>query len=183
MLKKSFAFILAIFVTTAGAYAGIYKCVSENGVVTYSDHPCGKGEEVIPNIDLSVDEAIGNASPYAEPVSFSYSIRYDVLRHAKKVGKSLFPNAYLIEENIGAEYQPKSPVWTVFLSYGYRQYKYDYLKTELEYVGEKMGDKLFVRLKYIRINSSDLEIPMPALENSKKMEKDGHRGWHVLTTP
>lgn len=183
MRKTTCLYLSALLIAAAGAYADIYKCVSKSGVVTFSDQPCGKPVEIISDAILSVDEAIGNASPYAEPVPYSYSIRYDVMIHAKRVGQSIFPDGDLIAENISAEYRADSPVWTVFLSYGYKKYKYDYSKIELDYIGDKKNEKIFVRLTYIRIDRSDVDIPVPTLQGSNKVKKDTYNGWHVLAEP
>ena len=140
----------AVFLSTS-AWGAVYKCVSDDGVTTYSDQPCGnKAEIVIETTDFSVDEAIGNASPYTEPVTYSLDIGADILLHARKVGKSILPEK-----------------------------EFDRDRIELKYIGEPRDDRIFVKLTFISIKRFDWATPLPTLRNAKKLKKYAHYGWYV----
>ncbi len=64
-MKKTVVFyVLAMMIMAITAFADIYKCVSDDGVVKYSDEPCGKQTEFLfreSNSKWSLDDAIGVA--------------------------------------------------------------------------------------------------------------------------
>ena len=181
MLNKIFAY-LVVFVTIApGASAEIYKCVNDDGVVKFSDQPCGRQAEVfISKTDLSVDEAVGNGGPYPEPVKNSAVMNQDIMVHAKTVGASIFPGMDPKSDDMGEEITDRTRSWRVFLAYRDPKIDYKYANVELNYTGEKVGDRIFVRLHYIRISRFDWMVPLPTLKKTKKLKRDSCDGWYVL---
>lgn len=181
MLKKTLIYLAIIMTVAAGASAEIYKCVSADGVVKFSDQPCGRqAEVVISATNLSVDEAIGNGSPYPEPLKESAVMNQDIMVHAKTVGASIFPDMYLKSNDMGEERNLRTRTWKVFLAYIDPKIDYKYANVELNYTGEQIGDRIFVRLHYIRIKQFDWMVPIPTLKKTKKLKKDSDRGWYVL---
>ena len=175
--------VFALLVFGKVAFADIFKCVSEDGVVTFSDQPCGeKAALVIHDKKLSVDEAIGNASPYPEPVIYSSNIDTDVLLHARKIGKSIFPNDMLKSHDLTTEHTGIYYSWKVFLSYVTPQKEHMWSRMVLDYRGDRKDDKILVRLKYISIKRFDWFNPIPTLKNTTKLKKDAHYGWHVISS-
>ncbi|MBU2630131.1 MAG: DUF4124 domain-containing protein, partial [Proteobacteria bacterium] len=176
-------YLFFMMLMTTSASANIFKCVSEDGVITFSDIPCNKDAQLfIHDTKLSVDEAIGNASPYKHPVIYSGYIDQDLILHARKIGNSIFPDKRLEDKAISAERIANKQTWRVCLSYGSIENKFDYARIQLNYVGESEGDgeKVFVRLKYIAIKRFDWMTPLPTLKNVKKLKADAHYGWHVI---
>jgi hypothetical protein len=163
------------------SFANIYKCISDNGVVTFSDQPCGDQAAIVfHDTNLSVDEAIGNASPYTQPVTYSSDIDTDVILHARKIGRSILPYENLTSYDISTEHTVLSYTWKVFLSYVSPKYEHAWSRIEMDYIGEPKDGGIFVRLKYISIKRFDWYTPVPTLKNVKKLKRDAHYGWHVI---
>ena len=166
------------------AFTDVYKCVSEDGVVTYSDQPCGEQADVfIRNSDLSVDDAIGNASPYTHPVTLARDIRSDVMLHARKVGRSIFPNEFLKSHDISTEHTGNYYKWNVFLSYVLPNKEHVWSRIVMNYIGEPKKNRISVCLKYISIKRFDWATPLRTLKNVKKLKRHGHYGWDVIAQP
>ena len=104
----------------------------------------------------------------------------DIMVHAKTVGTSIFPDMYLKSDDIGEELKGRTRTWKVFLAYVDLKKEYKYANVELNYTGEHVGDRVFVRLHYIRIERFDWAVPLPTLKKTKKLKKDAHYGWYVL---
>ena len=81
-MKKTVVFyVLAMMIMAITAFADIYKCVSDDGVVKYSDEPCGKQTEVIlrtSNSKGSLDDAMGVA-----PFSGRIGSRKDIINELR----------------------------------------------------------------------------------------------------
>jgi hypothetical protein len=88
--------MILVVLLGATAYADIYKCVSEDGVVKFSDEPCSKKAEVAFKTGAqNFDAVIGNASPYPKlPIPLSRFDTDDVVAHAKKIGGSIITGEY-----------------------------------------------------------------------------------------
>jgi hypothetical protein len=174
-------YVFAAMIIVTIVYADVYKCVSDDGVVTFSDQPCGeKAALVFHNSKLSVDEAIGNASLYTQPVTYSSDIDTDVLLHARKIGKSILPNDILKSYDVSTEHTEIYYTWKVFLSYVTPQKEHMWSRIVMTYRGEPKDQGIFVQLKYISIKRFDWFNPLPTLKNVKKLKKDSHYGWHVI---
>jgi hypothetical protein len=184
-MRKSIVFyVFATMMITAIASADVYKCVSDDGVVTFSDQPCGEEAALVfQDTNLSVDEAIGNASPYTQPVPYSGDIDKDVLLHARKIGRSILPNENLESYDISKENMGIYYTWKVFLSYVTPHKEHLWSRIELDYRGEPKGKGVFVQLKFISIKRADWFTPLPTLKNVKKLKKHAHYGWHVIPQP
>ena len=181
MPKRTLTCLVMLMTMTAIASAEIYKCVNEDGVVKFSDQPCGRqAEVVIAKTNLSVDEAIGNGGPYPEPVKDSAVMNQDIMVHAKTVGASIFPDMYLESNDIGEDLKGQTRTWKVFLVYLDSKNYYNNTKVELNYSGERVGERIFVRLHYMRLAQFRWAEPLTTLKKAKKVKQDLHYGWYVL---
>ncbi|MBU2451757.1 MAG: DUF4124 domain-containing protein, partial [Proteobacteria bacterium] len=108
--------------STGRSFADIYKCVSDDGVATFSDTPCSNKPELFLNIkNLSIDDAIDLANPLTEFDVDSKTIDEDLLSHAKKLGKSILPDeqytSYIMDGGgRGSVY--RYPEWNISVLYG-----------------------------------------------------------------
>jgi len=112
---------LCLVLTAGFLHADIYKCVSKDGVVTFSDRPCSADAEILlDEMEISLDEAVEEASPFADITIDSQTAAEVMLAHARKMGKCILPdepfNEYLVEggERGGGRY----PSWAITLKYG-----------------------------------------------------------------
>lgn len=182
MRKTAALSCLCVLLFAAGAAADIYKCVSEEGTLTFSDRPCGPQATVaIPKTDFTVDEAIGSGGPYPAPVKYAKTIGQDIMAHAKLVGKSIFPNEYLKASDITEQSKGGAPYWTVVLYYVNREKEFNDSRIELNYSGDQEGDRIFVRLTYMRFHRFDWASTPGTLAHAKKVKRNSHYGWHVIT--
>jgi len=95
--KKSILLSLIVFFMLASVVsADIYKCVSNDGVTTYSDEPCGENsKKVFDTVEQTFDDIIGNGSPYDDqPVDSKKVFREDIIEHAKKIWRFIMPNKH-----------------------------------------------------------------------------------------
>jgi hypothetical protein len=161
--------------------ADVYKCVSETGGIVFSDYPCGNDSELfLVDSSISVDEAIGNGSPFSKPMNDDYDIVNGIMAHAKKIGQSLFQEKQLSDETITRTHTVVSNAWKVFLSYKSQENGSYWASVTLDYTGEKTGEGFDITLKYLSVRRSDWTTPLKTIKKSKKLKMDAHYGWHVI---
>ena len=107
--------IIALLVFPAGSPADIYKCVTDDGVVTFSDHPCGKENKVvIPG--QSLDDLIALARPYRQPLADPNRITNDLFAHSERIGARICPGLPLVDREVQVKNERRSE-WDVSLRY------------------------------------------------------------------
>jgi hypothetical protein len=162
--------------------ANIYKCVSEDGVVTFSDEPCSSKAEVFINTPpkLSIDDVISTASPFTELLIDSNTINEDLVTHAKKIGKCILPeenyNSYMIRG--GHRSARRYPDWEIILKYGPPGNESKW-KITIKYSVKPKNDIPRVWLKTIYVFLWGRYYDPPSLRNVKKMNRIRTGKWQV----
>ena len=92
-------YLLGMMLITITAFADIYKCVSDDGVVTFSDVPCGKNAKFAFRDSNSagsgtIDDFIGvvHPGPYNKNFYSVDSLSSDLKPQAINLGRRIFPN-------------------------------------------------------------------------------------------
>ena len=107
--------ILALLVMPAGSFADIYKCVSDDGAVKFSDRPCGKEIEVL-GPRQSLDDLIALARPLRQPLPDPDRITNDLLVHSQRIGALICPGLPLHLPQVHVKNDRRSE-WEVSLTY------------------------------------------------------------------
>lgn len=107
--------ILALLVIPAGPFADIFKCVSDDGVVKFSDRPCGKDNNVL-GARQSLDDLIALALPLRQPLPDPDRITGDLLAHSQAIGALMCPRLPLYHPYVQVEDERHS-AWEVRLIY------------------------------------------------------------------
>ena len=113
--------LAAVMFIAIFSFADIYKCVSDDGVVTFSDQPCSQKAEVLyDEEELVLDEIVDSGAPFSKLAMDASTVNEELLAHAKKMGKCLLPdepyNTYSMDNR---EYRRnRYPEWNIELNYG-----------------------------------------------------------------
>lgn len=159
----------------------IYKCKSEDGVITFSDRPCGKSAEVIQeNKNLTVDQAIGNGRPYEQPMAYDRIMHSDIISHARKIGKSLVPEEQFDSQKMEVSKKGEYYAWTVYLNYFLPEKTYMKSAFQLIYKGKLENNQILVQLDYLKIKRTDWYTRLPTLKGVEKLKMHAHYGWFVV---
>ena len=175
-------YLLAMLLVAEPSFANIYKCVSDDGVVTFSDQPCSTKAEVFINTPpaVSIDDVINQASPFAELYVESNTIDEALVAHAKKIGKSILPdeiyNSYMMRG--GNRRARRYPQWEVSLKYG-PPGKESKWRIRLEYRVKPKDDIPRIWLKTIYIYLWGSYYDPPSMHNVKKMNRIKTGKWQV----
>lgn len=86
-------FMLAIIFIPACTFADIYKCVSDDGIVKFSDQPCGENSEKMVKTP-SIDELIAQARPYKQPFADPDRITSDLIACSRKIADGILPDQH-----------------------------------------------------------------------------------------
>jgi hypothetical protein len=178
-MKKSLIFyLLAVMLITKIGFADVYKCVSEDGVVKFSDEPCGEDAELsFQTVSLNFDDVIGNASPYTDqPVAASKIDGNDFVAHARKIGKAILPYEY--NNSYENQTTPMSPGWRIYLFFGPASNKKQYV-IRMEYGRYPTSNGIYVWLNSISVKKDGKPFNPPAMSNVKKFKKMGTGRWEI----
>jgi hypothetical protein len=165
--------IIALLVFPAGSSADIYKCVTDNGAVKFSDQPCGKEHEVI-GPSQSLDDLIALALPYRQPLADSNRITNDLLAHSKRIGTLMCPGLPLVRRGVHVKDEHRSE-WDVNLEYAddglpLWHIKFDYQKKT------KIGG-YEIWLKSITVFRWHKPFSPPPMERVTALKKVGPGEW------
>jgi hypothetical protein len=174
--------LLAFILLIKPSFADIFKCVSDDGVVTFSDEPCGKNAEItFQKYTMSVDDAI-NLGPIKTFTDRTYvrGIRPDLEAHAKIIGSCILPNAkrnYLFVDRAGGQYYNPKIDWKISLFFGPQGYEREW-NIDLFYKGRKEKN-ITVWLNSITVTKDGRPFNPPSMHNVKKLKKVGTGKWVV----
>lgn len=169
---------LILLIPVLNSSADIYKCVSEDGVLTFSDEPCdSKAEVAFKTEEYDFDKAIGNGSPYPEqPVPPSKIWREDFKAHAKKIGKTILPYEY--NNSVVDKTSPLMPGWYIDLYFGSETNKKNY-EISLHYGRNPSNKGVYVWLHSIVIKKDGKPYDPPSMVNVKTYKKMGSGRWEI----
>jgi len=120
MLRLLIFFLSFLFVPLK-SYPEIYKCISKDGVATFSDEPCpNKGEVFIKTPQIDIDVIIEEASPFKSLSSEEDSFYDGLFEHAERIGKCLLPDEHYNTYKINSRKREwwSCNQWDVVLYYG-----------------------------------------------------------------
>ncbi len=150
------------------AQANIYRCVSEDGTIRFSDVPCSNTAEVFYKEDkVSIDEAVALASPLKDLTLDSPHLISEIVAHARIVGNALFPSEQFNDSTwrrhkVGNRY----PHWSVMLYYGKKDNKPKWAVDVNYGVREKSGVmRIWMYTIYVRL--TDTLFDPPSIEPAK----------------
>lgn len=166
-MNKLMALSLPALMLLAGAAgADVYRCVSDDGTVRFSDQPCGGDAELfIEEEGCDIDQSIRRAYPFKDLNAEMEDINDRLVSHARKLGKCILSNetyrSYEVNED---RFRDMDHSWKISLNFGNREGRADWLL--IFYYNQKPneGDRrirmtsIFVRLKGRRHN-------LPLLDN------------------
>jgi Domain of unknown function (DUF4124) len=178
---RTYICVVIVFLSLgATAAADIYKCVSEDGVVKFSDEPCSKKAEVaFETEELNVDAAIGNASPYPQiPIPASQFDTEDMMAHAKKIGRCIISG----EHNNTARFE-KYPyrgdiTYRVYLHFGPPSDDWRYT-VKLTYEVKGRFEGTYVWLESIEVQKHREPYDPQSMSNVKTFKKMGVGKWKI----
>jgi hypothetical protein len=115
MIRSLLFYLFATIFIATTVSADIYKCVSDDGVVKFSDQPCGDNAEITFHF-LSIDDLISLASPYEQPIKDPNRISNDLLIHSRKLGDRILPGKPFYGHHVQAKNDHHSQ-WEIHLRY------------------------------------------------------------------
>jgi hypothetical protein len=164
----------------ATALADIYKCVSEDGVVKFSDEPCSKKAEVaFETEELDFDTAVGNASPYPKlPIPPSRFDTEDMMARAKKIGRCIITDEY----NNAARFE-KYPsrgniMYRVYLYFGPASDDWRYI-VKMTYEVNKKFEGWYVWLDKFEVTKHRKPYDSRSMNNVRTFKKMGKGVWEI----
>lgn len=162
--------------------ADIYKCVSEDGTVKFSDEPCSNNAQVAFETEDSktFDEIIGQGYPYPDmPLAPELITTGGIVAHAKKIAACIIPNEYIYAIEPRRSFKPGSgPTysWDVDLYLGPEDTK-KYL-IRLDYIDFPVKHKgMYVYLRKIEIFKEGHFFDPPSLSNVRKFKRVEKGRW------
>jgi hypothetical protein len=95
---------LFILACISSSYAEVYKCTNKNGIVKFSDRPCGKNSKVMFNTKIGIKDIEDSLIYFSVKVpvgkiSEMNGVRaYEIKKHARYVGSLIFPDLRLVSD-------------------------------------------------------------------------------------
>lgn len=171
--------LMCLLALNPQASADIYKCVSEDGTVKYSDAPCSDNPQVAFETEESktFDEIIGEGYPYPEmPLDPSLIKTEDIVAHAKKIGACIIPGEYLNDVRVRRATPPRkskeklSYSWDILLYFGPRDTKKYSIKFDYNpFPVKKKG--LYIYLMSFVVRKEGSYFDPPSLHNARKFKR------------
>jgi hypothetical protein len=180
LMRLNICFVIVLLCLVGMASADIYKCVSEDGVVKFSDEPCSRKAEVaFETEDLNFDEAIGNASPYPKlPVPESEFDTEDMVTFAKKIGRHIITGEH--NNSARLERYRNRQYWTnkVYLNFGPPSDDWRY-RVIMHYEVKKRFEGTFVWLDSIEVTKHGKPYDPPSMDPVKTFKKMSVGKWKI----
>ena len=165
--------LILILLPASTASADIYKCVSDNGAVKFSDTPCATDAEVaFETEELNFDDVIGNASPYPNsPVPVSRFDIKDIVPHSKKIGQCIITGEYNNATHLRQAIGRKTNKWHVDLYFGPENEKLRFTVRMTYRVIHRIDNTVSVWLNTIRVKRYRKLYDPPSMDNVKTFKK------------
>ncbi|MBU1342006.1 MAG: DUF4124 domain-containing protein [Proteobacteria bacterium] len=172
-------YLVFMVLLAATSFADIYKCVSEDGVATFSDEPCAKKAQIaFKTENLNFDDAIGNASPYDDqPVEASKIYSEDFVAHAKKIGRYILPFEY--NNTCINRSSPTVPGWRISLFFGPESNKKEF-EVDLVYNRNPTSNGTYVWLNSISVKKNGKPFNPSSMANVKTYKRMGSGRWEAI---
>jgi hypothetical protein len=170
--------LLALMLIAKIAWADVYKCVSDDGIIKFSDEPCGENAEIsFRTSNLNFDDVIGNASPYTEqPVAASKIDGNDFVAHAKKIAKAILPYEY--NNSYDNRTTPMSPGWRIYLYFGPASNEKKFVIV-MNYARYPTSNGIYVWLNSISVKKDGKPFDPDSMSDVTKYKKMGTGRWEV----
>jgi hypothetical protein len=120
-MNKFIGWVLpAIILFTGMAWANVYRCVSDDGTVRFSDQPCaGDAELFIEEEACDIDDSIRRANPLPDLSFNTAGVNDRLAAHARKLGKCILPDEPYVSYNIDERRLPgRYPSWEINVNFG-----------------------------------------------------------------
>ena len=178
--------LLILMVMSSVSSANIYRCVSDSGVITYSDVPCGDNAVVaFKKHEVGVEEAAARdvIGPNTSRANLK-NVLMDVVHHAKQVGSCILPGKEFISYTVSNPVTSYSSnlVWSVNLFFGTKDYiewriNISYAMN-MEYPqSERLRTISAARLTSIAIKRNDKPYDPASMNNLKAFKKEQIGAW------
>jgi hypothetical protein len=162
------------------APADIFRCVSDDGVVRYSDNPCG--DDAVPAFDEykpSVDDAAGRdiIKPLSDRSRLD-DIEQDLKAHAIQLGIAIVPNQklnHVFKDKAGDPGRNEVLDWLFTLFFGPEAYDRQW-RIEIFYRGRMEGAAV-VWLRTIRIQMDGAPMDPSTMQGLKAFRKIKSGEW------
>lgn len=172
--------MLVMLSSPACSDADLYKCISDDGIVKYSDQPCGKKFETITS-SPTIDQLIASALPLQQPISDPDLIVGDLVACSKGISASILPKALFQYSNVNVN--DKCSRYTIVLVYASEAYlaynpgrsrMYD---IEIKF-DKRKGDRHYeLWLESISIKQDRRHFSPLAMEQVSNLKKLGPGRW------
>ena len=112
--------LLGIAFLTGMAWANVYRCVSHDGTVRFSDQPCaGDAELFIEEKVCNIDDSIRRANPFPDLSFNTAGVNDRLVEHAKRLGKCILPDEPYVSYSVNERRLPgRYPSWEIDVNYG-----------------------------------------------------------------
>lgn len=180
-MKKTIALFLSAFILMADVtWANVYRCVSDDGTVRYSDQPCGGDAELfIEEEDCNLDVRIRRAYPFKELSVQSEDITDRLVSHAKKLGKCILPNETFKSFDVSEfNFRELDYTWNIKTGYGSREGRADWSLTFHYAAHTKDGDQR-IRMTAISVRLKHHHHNLPLLDNIPSLDRLEPGGYGV----
>lgn len=174
---------LVIVLLPVSLFADIYRCVSDNGTVTYSDQPCGKNAEIFhPEYEMSVDDAARRdiLKPATDHASIWY-VEKDIKDHARHIADVIIPNQQFHDIYITRKGRERDEIpidWQVTISCGPEA---DALYSQIKFYYRGKKKSIFsVWLESLKVFSDRQPYDPPAMKDVRRFKKISAGEWKYL---
>lgn len=165
--------IIWLVLGPAPLWADIYKCVSRDGIVRYSDQPCGEDASVITHT-ASVDDLIAMSRPYRRPFQDPNGISKDLRSHSKLIGDHIIPGGRYLHRDVGVGHKHRT-VWTVTMAY--KTVEHRPWRIRLTYHREKQSNGDLFWLTSISVFKWGKPATPPAMRRITRLHNTGPGAW------
>ena len=175
--------ILGLLVVTlfpGPSSAAVFKCIAEDGVVTFSDKPCGQNAAIaFPEYVMSVDDAaaLDIVGPFTNRKDI-HSLRRDIEAHAAKIGSCILPHEtrnFLFADRAGGHPYNRDIDWKITLLYGPPRYEREW-RIDVYYKG-RMNEEINVWLQTITVAKDGRPFSPPSMRDLKRLKQTGTGAW------
>lgn len=158
--------LLSIMLLTGMAWADVYRCVSDDGTVRFSDRPCsGDPELFIKEEGCHIDDSIRRAKPFTDLTVQSENFNDRLVSHARKLGKCILPDETYVSYRVSEDrFRDQYHTWVVRVNYENKGRKNKWRLTFTYDLQSKNGTKrICMSAIIVQLNRSFHDLP--SLEN------------------
>ena len=172
---------------TGIAWANVYRCVSDDGTVRYSDQPCaGDAELYIEETVCDLEDSLRRSSPIPGLDMYSADVIDRLVANAKKLGKCILPNEPYVSYSADEHRLPGcNPTWDIDVYYGLMDGRAKWFLT-FQYAVRTQDGFSRIWIQRIITRLSDLYHDPPSLKSVGVLDREGQgiyrvQGWYSRT--